>query len=81
MDTSNWRPTQGVSGAVDPSVECGNWRDQLQADSRQKIVNKMYVLVVFLLVTFLFVLEEFDYADLLECQLLDVIGSLHSSNL
>ncbi|KAK1417881.1 hypothetical protein QVD17_27015 [Tagetes erecta] len=41
MDTSNWRPTQGVSGAVDPSVECGDWRDQLQADSRQKIVNKI----------------------------------------
>ncbi|XP_076910671.1 mediator of RNA polymerase II transcription subunit 15a-like [Bidens hawaiensis] len=38
----NWRPTQGASGAaVDPSMESGNWRAQLQTDSRQRIVNKI----------------------------------------
>ena len=44
MDTSNWRPTQGGSaGGGDSSMESGDWRTQLQADSRQRIVNKMYV--------------------------------------
>ncbi|KAK9065588.1 hypothetical protein SSX86_014989 [Deinandra increscens subsp. villosa] len=42
MDTSNWRPNQGASGTVvDPSMESGDWRTQLQADSRQRIVNKI----------------------------------------
>ncbi|GJV95588.1 kinase-like domain, phloem protein 2-like protein [Tanacetum coccineum] len=43
MDNSNWRPTQGVSGGPvgDPSMESGDWRAQLQADSRQRIVNKI----------------------------------------
>nr|GFA52020.1 mediator of RNA polymerase II transcription subunit 15A isoform X1 [Tanacetum cinerariifolium] len=43
MDNSNWRPTQGVSGVPvgDPSMESGDWRAQLQADSRQRIVNKI----------------------------------------
>ena len=49
MDNSNWRPTQGVSGGPvgDPSMESGDWRAQLQADSRQRIVNKMYVFISF----------------------------------
>ncbi|KAJ9537225.1 hypothetical protein OSB04_029958 [Centaurea solstitialis] len=42
MDTSNWRPTQGGSaGGGDSSLESGDWRSQLQADSRQRIVNKI----------------------------------------
>ncbi|MFS7928575.1 putative coactivator CBP, KIX domain superfamily, mediator complex subunit 15, KIX [Helianthus anomalus] len=42
MDSNNWRPTQGASsGVVDPSMESGDWRTQLQADSRQRIVNKI----------------------------------------
>ncbi|GJT03727.1 hypothetical protein Tco_0838189 [Tanacetum coccineum] len=43
MDNSNWRPTQGVSGGPvgDASMESGDWRAQLQADSRQRIVNKI----------------------------------------
>ncbi|KAJ9537271.1 hypothetical protein OSB04_030004 [Centaurea solstitialis] len=46
MDTSNWRPTQGGSaGGGDSSLESGDWRSQLQADLRQRIVNKMYELV------------------------------------
>ncbi|MFS7922733.1 putative coactivator CBP, KIX domain superfamily, mediator complex subunit 15, KIX [Helianthus anomalus] len=33
---------QDESGAVgDPATESGDWRDQLQADSRERIVNKM----------------------------------------
>lgn len=45
MDT-NWRPTQGTSGGVgDSPMESGDWRSQLQADSRQRIVNKMYVFI------------------------------------
>ncbi|KAM0029655.1 putative coactivator CBP, KIX domain superfamily, mediator complex subunit 15, KIX [Helianthus debilis subsp. tardiflorus] len=42
MDTNNWRPTQGANGAIgDPTMETGDWRAQLQADSRQRIVNKI----------------------------------------
>ncbi|KVH91385.1 Coactivator CBP, KIX domain-containing protein [Cynara cardunculus var. scolymus] len=42
MDTSNWRPTQGGSaGGGDSSMESADWRSQLQADSRQRIVNKI----------------------------------------
>ncbi|KAI3692443.1 hypothetical protein L6452_32259 [Arctium lappa] len=42
MDTSNWRPTQGGSGGGGhSSMESGDWRSQLQADSRQRIVNKI----------------------------------------
>ncbi|KAD6453822.1 hypothetical protein E3N88_08528 [Mikania micrantha] len=42
MDTTNWRPTQGASNAaVDSSMESGEWRTQLQVDSRQRIVNKI----------------------------------------
>ncbi|XP_076952488.1 mediator of RNA polymerase II transcription subunit 15a-like [Bidens hawaiensis] len=38
----NWRATQGASGAIgDPTMESGDWRTQLQADSRQRIVNKI----------------------------------------
>ncbi|KAI7746334.1 hypothetical protein M8C21_030585, partial [Ambrosia artemisiifolia] len=37
------RPTQGPSGAVgDPTMESSDWRAQLQVDSRQRIVNKIY---------------------------------------
>ncbi|KAI3756103.1 hypothetical protein L1987_55916 [Smallanthus sonchifolius] len=42
MDTNNWRPTQGASGTIgDPTMESGDWRAQLQADSRKRIVNKI----------------------------------------
>ncbi|KAA8519372.1 hypothetical protein F0562_013628 [Nyssa sinensis] len=37
MDTNNWRPAQGG----EPSMDAGNWRDQLQPESRQRIVNKI----------------------------------------
>ncbi|WRX27303.1 Mediator complex subunit 15 [Theobroma cacao] len=38
MDNSNWRPTP-PSG--EPTMDTGDWRTQLQADSRQRIVNKV----------------------------------------
>jgi len=38
MDSSNWRPAQGGESGVD----AGDWRSQLQPDSRHRIVNKMY---------------------------------------
>ncbi|XP_071733741.1 mediator of RNA polymerase II transcription subunit 15a-like isoform X2 [Rutidosis leptorrhynchoides] len=42
MDNGNWRPMQVSGGAVgDSSLENGDWRSQLQADSRQRIVNKI----------------------------------------
>lgn len=41
MDTNNWRPTQGT----EPPMDTSDWRAQLQPDSRQRIVNKMYVSV------------------------------------
>nr|XP_043630644.1 mediator of RNA polymerase II transcription subunit 15a [Erigeron canadensis] len=45
MDTSNGRSTQGPHGAIGDSVESGDWKAQLTADSRQSIVNKiMYTL-------------------------------------
>lgn len=39
MDNNNWRPTQGT----EPTMDTNDWRAQLQPDSRQRIVNKMYV--------------------------------------
>ncbi|PIA53271.1 hypothetical protein AQUCO_00900092v1 [Aquilegia coerulea] len=51
MDNNNWRPAQagGVAAAGEPNnnnntsmgVEGPDWRSQLQADSRQRIVNKI----------------------------------------
>ncbi|XP_024996517.1 mediator of RNA polymerase II transcription subunit 15a isoform X1 [Cynara cardunculus var. scolymus] len=42
MDTSNGRPTQGGSaGGGVSSMQSADWRSQLQADSRQRIVNKI----------------------------------------
>ncbi|KAJ6706532.1 MEDIATOR OF RNA polymerase II TRANSCRIPTION SUBUNIT 15A-RELATED [Salix purpurea] len=38
MDTNNWRPT---APAGEPVMEMGDWRTQLQPDSRQRIVNKI----------------------------------------
>ena len=37
MDTNNWRPNQGT----EPNMDNGDWRGQLQPESRQRIVNKM----------------------------------------
>ncbi|KDP37022.1 hypothetical protein JCGZ_06078 [Jatropha curcas] len=38
MDTNNWTPTgQGA----EPTMDAGDWRAQLQPDSRQRIVNKI----------------------------------------
>ena len=55
---ANWRPTQGAdpaavaaAGGVDPNaaVPAGSdWRTQLQPEARHRIVNKMYVLSIFL---------------------------------
>ncbi|XP_060672948.1 mediator of RNA polymerase II transcription subunit 15a [Ziziphus jujuba] len=39
LDNNNWRPIQ--SG--EPTMDTSDWRSQLQPDSRQKIINKMYV--------------------------------------
>ncbi|KAL3622686.1 hypothetical protein CASFOL_033294 [Castilleja foliolosa] len=51
MDSNNWRATQGqvqIPGQVmggdavaSPGMEGGDWRTQLQPDSRQRIVNKI----------------------------------------
>ncbi|KVH89839.1 Coactivator CBP, KIX domain-containing protein [Cynara cardunculus var. scolymus] len=41
MDTSNWRPNQGGTGGGDSSMESVDWRTQLPADTRHKIVNKI----------------------------------------
>ncbi|KAJ9537227.1 hypothetical protein OSB04_029960 [Centaurea solstitialis] len=42
MDTSNRRPNQGGSAnGGDSSMGSGDWRSQLQADARQRIVNKI----------------------------------------
>lgn len=40
MDTNNWRlaPQGG-----EPVMDAGDWRNQLPPESRQRIVNKMYV--------------------------------------
>ncbi|KAL9233845.1 hypothetical protein vseg_008788 [Gypsophila vaccaria] len=40
MDSNNWRPNQGEAQPP-PSADGGDWRSQLQNDSRQKIVNKI----------------------------------------
>ncbi|KAM1276369.1 hypothetical protein ACFX13_029600 [Malus domestica] len=37
MDTNKWRPSQVGEAAMD----AGDWRSQLQADSRQRIVNNL----------------------------------------
>ncbi|GAY65148.1 hypothetical protein CUMW_239020 [Citrus unshiu] len=38
MDTNNWRPTPPVG---ESNLDTGDWRTQLQPDSRQRIVNKI----------------------------------------
>jgi len=55
---ANWRPTQGAdpaavaaAGGVDPNAAApagSDWRTQLQPEARHRIVNKMYVLSIFL---------------------------------
>ncbi|KAJ9537226.1 hypothetical protein OSB04_029959 [Centaurea solstitialis] len=53
MDTSNLRPNQGGSAnGGDSSMESGDWRSQLEADTRQMILNKMYVFMSFKLSLF-----------------------------
>ncbi|XP_068310904.1 mediator of RNA polymerase II transcription subunit 15a-like isoform X1 [Pyrus communis] len=37
MDTNKWRPSQVGEAAMD----AGDWRSQLQADSRERIINKI----------------------------------------
>ncbi|KAK9713479.1 hypothetical protein RND81_06G030000 [Saponaria officinalis] len=39
MDSNNWRPNQGE--AQPPPMDGGDWRSQLQPDSRQRIVNQI----------------------------------------
>lgn len=51
MDNNSWRSAQGqvpmpgqvIGGEAVPAagMEGGDWRSQLQQDSRQRIVNKM----------------------------------------
>lgn len=49
MDPGDGSSTQVASGVIgEPVVESGDWRAQLQSDSRKKMVNKMYVLVLFI---------------------------------
>ncbi|XAR54494.1 hypothetical protein NMG60_11029639 [Bertholletia excelsa] len=38
MDNNNWRPAQGGG---EPTVDTGDWKTQLQPESRQRIVNKI----------------------------------------
>ena len=55
---ANWRPTQGAdpaavaaSGGVDPNAAApagSDWRTQLHPEACHRIVNKMYVLSIFL---------------------------------
>lgn len=44
MDNNNWRPAPagGGGGVGEPTMDAGDWRSQLQPDSRQRIVNKMW---------------------------------------
>lgn len=37
MDSNNWRPAQGG----EPRVDAGDWRSQLQPDSRHQIVDRI----------------------------------------
>lgn len=53
MDTNNWRPPPGG----EPAMDAGDWRSQLQADSRQRIVNKMLVYAEILCALVVFVLD------------------------
>ncbi|KAK2973640.1 hypothetical protein RJ640_014968, partial [Escallonia rubra] len=39
MDGNNWRPT--TRGVEPVAMDAGDWRNQLQQDSRQRIVNKI----------------------------------------
>ncbi|CAK9145922.1 unnamed protein product [Ilex paraguariensis] len=39
MDSNNWRPA--AQGVEQMAIDAGDWRSQLQQDSRQRIVNKM----------------------------------------
>ncbi|KAI3692441.1 hypothetical protein L6452_32257 [Arctium lappa] len=42
MDASNWGPTPGGNaGGGDSSIESGDWRSKLQADSREMILNNI----------------------------------------
>ncbi|KAI3692440.1 hypothetical protein L6452_32256 [Arctium lappa] len=42
MDASNWGPTPGGNaGGDDSSIESGDWRSKLQADSREMILNNI----------------------------------------
>jgi PAX-interacting protein 1 len=38
MDANNWRPT---TPGGEPVIDTGDWRIQLQPDSRKRIVDKM----------------------------------------
>lgn len=53
MDTNNWRPPPGG----EPAMDAGDWRSQLQPDSRQRIVNKMLVYAEILCALVVFVLD------------------------
>ena len=61
MDTSNWRPSQGGG---DSSMQFYDWRSQMTPDSRQRIVNKMYVFNLLFFCALKFGYESyFDYND------------------
>ncbi|KAG6533438.1 hypothetical protein ZIOFF_007307 [Zingiber officinale] len=44
MEGNSWRPTQEEPQSM-PDGSSGDWRSQLQPEARQRIVNKMYILV------------------------------------
>ena len=41
VPTNNWEPNQGA----EPTIHASDWRAQLEPESRQRIVTKMYVSV------------------------------------
>ena len=45
MDNNNWRLS--IPNGESAAMNSGEWRKQLPPDSRQKIVNKMYVYLIF----------------------------------
>ncbi|KAI8572509.1 hypothetical protein RHMOL_Rhmol01G0204700 [Rhododendron molle] len=40
MDTNNWRPAP-AGGGGEPTMDAGDWRSQLQPNSRRRIVNEI----------------------------------------
>ncbi|KAF8006481.1 hypothetical protein BT93_K0700 [Corymbia citriodora subsp. variegata] len=48
VDNNNWRPTPpggvgGGGGGTEAGLDGADWRSQLLPESRERIVNKMYI--------------------------------------